>query len=166
MDDHSTDSPNSDRNPESDRNPASKQDGRRDGGESDRTETVRELYDRIPFHRENGVEVLVVTPRHAETKLPFDEGLVGNPDLQALHGGVISSFVDLTGAAVFVGQCEDYTPTVDLRVNYLSAAGRRPLYANATIERSGGSIGVAHVEVESGDDVCATGTGVYKLSHE
>jgi uncharacterized protein (TIGR00369 family) len=160
MDEHSPDSPES----EADLDPGSAL--REDSGKSDRTETVRELYGRIPFHRENGVEVLAVTPRRAETKLPFDESLVGNPDLQALHGGVISSFVDLTGAAVFVGQCQDYTPTVDLRVNYLSAAGRRPLYANATIERSGGSIGVAHVEVESGDEVCATGTGVYKLSHD
>jgi len=67
---------------------------------------------------------------------------------------------------VFIGHVEDYTPTVDLRVNYLSAAGGRPLYANATIERSGSSIGVAHVEVESGDEVCATGTGVYKLDDE
>jgi uncharacterized protein (TIGR00369 family) len=154
MDEHSAESPGTERGV------------RGDGGETDRTATVRELYDRIPFHRENGIEVLLVTPRRAETKFPFDDSLVGNPDLQALHGGVISSFVDLTGAAVFVGQQEDYTPTVDLRVNYLDAAGRRPLYANATIERAGGHIGVAHVEVESGDEVCATGTGVYKLSDE
>jgi uncharacterized protein (TIGR00369 family) len=133
---------------------------------SDRTDIVRELYDQIPFHRAHNIEVILVTPRRAETKFPFEESLVGNPDVEALHGGVISSLVDLTGAAVFVGQCEDYTPTVDLRVNYLTAAGRQPLYANATIQRSGGNIGVAHVEVESGDEVCATGTGVYKLSHE
>lgn len=134
--------------------------------ETDRTAVVRDLYGRVPFHRAHGVEVLLVTPQRAETKLPFDDSLVGNPDIGALHGGAISSFVDLTGAAVFVGQCGDYTPTVDLRVNYLSAAGERPLTASATIERSGGSIGVAHVEVESGEEVCATGTGVYKLGHE
>jgi uncharacterized protein (TIGR00369 family) len=137
----------------------------RDGGD-DRTAIVRELYDRVPFHRAHDIEVLAVTPRRAETRFPFDESLIGNPDLEVLHGGAISSLVDLTGAAVFIGHVEDYTPTVDLRVNYLSAAGGRPLYANATIERSGSSIGVAHVEVESGDEVCATGTGVYKLDDE
>jgi uncharacterized domain 1 len=138
----------------------------RDNGDSDRTAVVRELYGRVPFHRAHDVEVLLVTTERAETKVPYDDPLVGNPDLQALHGGVISSLVDLTGAAVFVGDCEDYTPTIDLRVNYLSAAGRRPLYASATVERTGGTIGVATVEVESGDEICATGTGVYKLGDD
>jgi uncharacterized protein (TIGR00369 family) len=133
---------------------------------TDRTAIVKELFDPIPFHQHNDVEVLVVTPRHAEVKLPFDETLLGNPDLEILHGGAISSLVDLTGAAVFTGACEDYTPTVDLRVNYLEAAGQKPLYATATVERMGSAIGVAGVEVESGETVCATGTGVYKLSDD
>jgi len=133
--------------------------------ETDRTAVVRELYDAIPFHRSLELEVLVVTPRRAETKIPFADALVGNPDLQVLHGGIVSSIVDLTGAAVFIGEREDYTPTVDLRVNYLEAAGKQPLYATATVERSGENIGVASVEVESGDTVCATGTGVYKLGN-
>ncbi|WP_053949182.1 PaaI family thioesterase [Halolamina sediminis] len=134
------------------------------GDEDDRTALVRELYDAIPFHRELELEVLAVTPRKAETRIPFDGSLVGNPDLEVLHGGIISSIVDLTGAAVFIGHRGDYTPTVDLRVNYLEAAGKHPLYATATIERRGENIGVASVAVESGDAVCATGTGVYKLS--
>jgi len=138
--------------------------GHRDSSaETDRTAVVRELYDAIPFHQSLELEVLIVTPRRAETKVPFADALVGNPDLEVLHGGIISAIVDLTGAAVFIGECEDYTPTVDLRVNYLEAAGKQPLYATATVERSGESIGVAGVEVESGDTVCATGTGVYKL---
>lgn len=132
----------------------------------DRTDVVRELYDPIPFHREHGIEVVVVTPRRAEMKFPFDESLVGNPNLKVLHGGVISSLVDLTGAAVFIGECGEYTPTIDLRVNYLDPAGTQPLYATATVSRKGQNIGVAHVEVESGDDVCATGTGVYKMSDD
>ena len=133
--------------------------------DTDRTALVKDLFDPIPFHQQNGVEILVVTPRHAEVKLPFDETLIGNPDLEVLHGGAISSLIDLTGAAVFTGVCGDYTPTVDLRVNYLEAAGKQPLYATSTVERSGENIGVASVEVESGDTVCATGTGVYKLGN-
>lgn len=132
----------------------------------DTTDVVRELYDVIPFHQQHGVEILIVTPRRAETKLPFDDSLVGNPELEVLHGGAISSLVDLTGAAVFAGRCGEYTPTIDLRVNYLQPAGKQPLYATATIERQGQQIGVAHVEVESGDEVCATGTGVYKMENE
>jgi len=140
--------------------------GEREGTGTDLTGVVRERYDRIPFHRHHDVEVLMATSRRAETKLPFSEALVGDPDREAIHGGVVSSLVDLTGAAVFVGRCRAFTPTIDLRVDYLEKAGRDPLFANATVERVGSSIGVARVEVESGDAVCATGTGVYRLVSE
>jgi uncharacterized protein (TIGR00369 family) len=135
-------------------------------GGTDRTAVVERLYGEVPFHRRHDLEVLAVTPERASVKLPFDPGLVGNPDLGAVHGGVVSALVDLAGAAVFVGGREAFTPTIDLRVNYLEAAGREPLYATATVDRRGADIGVASVEVESGDAVCATGTGVYKLTDD
>ena len=145
---------------DSDRRPAPS------AGGADRTAVVERLYGDVPFHRRHDLEVLAVTPERARVKLPFDPGLVGNPDLGAVHGGVVSALVDLAGAAVFVGGREAFTPTIDLRVNYLEAAGREPLYATATVDRRGADIGVASVEVESGDAVCATGTGVYKLTDD
>ncbi|WP_096591557.1 PaaI family thioesterase [Halorubrum ezzemoulense] len=145
---------------DSDRRPAPS------SGEADRTAVVERLYGEVPFHRRHDLEVLAVTPERASVKLPFDPGLVGNPDLGAVHGGVVSAPVDLAGAAVFVGGREAFPPTIDLRVNYLEAAGREPLYATATVDRRGADIGVASVEVESGDAVCATGTGVYKLTDD
>jgi uncharacterized protein (TIGR00369 family) len=152
--------------PDGDERPGSEStDGGPVAGDPGRTAVVRELYDVIPFHQVLELEVDAVTCDRAETTIPFDESLVGNPDLEVLHGGIISSIVDLTGAAVFIGECEEYTPTVDLRVNYLEAAGTQPLTATATVERSGENIGVASVEVRSGETLCATGTGVYKLSY-
>ncbi|TKX59254.1 PaaI family thioesterase [Halorubrum sp. ASP1] len=143
-------------------------DGRQAPGSegADRTAVVERLYGEVPFHRRHDLEVLAVTPERASVKLAFDPGLVGNPELGAVHGGVVSALVDLAGAAVFVGGREAFTPTIDLRVNYLEAAGREPLYATATVDRRGADIGVASVEVESGGAVCATGTGVYKLTDD
>jgi len=134
------------------------------GEDSDVTAVVEELYDRVPFHGELELEVVVVTPRHAELKVPHDESLVGNADLEVIHGGIISALIDVAGGAMFIGERGAYTPTVDLRVNFLEGAGEAPLYATATVDRHGENIGVASVEVESGDSICATGTGVYKLS--
>ncbi|MEZ3145443.1 PaaI family thioesterase [Halobaculum sp. MBLA0143] len=128
-----------------------------------RTETVRRLYERLPLHRALDVHVEEVTEERAVVTVPFREELVGDPDRGVLHGGALSTTVDLTGAAVFVGLCGAYTPTVDLRVNYLEAAPRAPLSATATVERAGTSTGVARVEVVADDTVCATGTGVYRL---
>ena len=138
-------------------------DGDGDTTATDRTATVRRLYDRLPLHEALGVRVEEVTAERAAVTVPFREELVGDPDRGVLHGGAVSTTVDLTGAAVFVGACEAYTPTVDLRVNYLEAAARAPLSATATVERTGESIGVARVEVTSDDRLCATGTGVYRL---
>lgn len=135
-----------------------------DHAEPDLTDVVRDLFDPIPFHRAHDVEIISVTPERARTRLPFQESLVGNPELQVLHGGAISALMDLTGAAVFMGPCEDYTPTVDLRVNYLTAADRVPLTGTATVERRGETIGVAALEVAAEGTVCATGSGVYKLN--
>jgi uncharacterized protein (TIGR00369 family) len=150
--------------PDEDEEGVAESSGEQSADEADTTAVVEELYDRVPFHQTLDLEVLVVTPRHAELKVAFDETLVGNPDLEVIHGGIISALIDVAGGAVFIGEQGEYTPTVDLRVNFLEAAGRQPLYATATVDRHGENIGVASVEVESGDAICATGTGVYKLS--
>lgn len=126
------------------------------------TDTARELLD-LPFHRANGIEVVSATPETARTRWPFDESLVGNPEVPAVHGGVISALADLTGAAPFVGSLGRYTPTVDLRVDYLSHAGEADLEGYAEVRRRGDTVGVVDVVVESGGDPCAEARGVYKL---
>lgn len=128
----------------------------------DHTDRARELFD-IPFHRANGIEMVAVTEQGAHTRWPFDEALVGNPEVGAIHGGVVSALADLTGAAPFVGTLNRYTPTVDLRVDYLRHAGEMELHGYADVRRFGDTIGVADVTVESGGEQCAKGRGVYKL---
>lgn len=130
----------------------------------DRTETVRRLYDDLPFHRAHGIEVLEVTDESARTRWPFADDLVGNPEVPALHGGVVSAMADLTGAAPFVGALGRYTPTVDLRVDYLAHAGPADLVAEATVDRRGEDVGVASVVVRSEGTQRARGRGVYKLA--
>jgi uncharacterized protein (TIGR00369 family) len=81
----------------------------------------------------------------------------------AVHGGVISALADLTGAAPFIGAIGRYTPTVDLRVDYLSHAGAADLHAYAEVRRRGETVGAASIEVESDGETCAEARGVYKL---
>jgi len=132
------------------------------GDAPDRTERVRELYD-LPFHRAQGLEVVAATSEHARIRWPFDDSLVGNPEVPAVHGGVISALADLAGAAPFVAGRGGYTPTVDLRVDYLAHAERTDLHAAAAVRRRGGSVGVADVAVAGGGRLRAKGKGVYKL---
>lgn len=129
----------------------------------DATDTARELLD-LPFHRDNGIEILDASAESARTRWPFEESLIGNPEVPAVHGGVISALADLTGAAPFVGALGRYTPTVDLRVDYLSHAGEADLEGYAEVRRRGETVGVADVVVESGGQQCAKARGVYKLT--
>ena len=128
----------------------------------DVTDTARDLLD-LPFHRANGIEVLSATDEGARTRWPYDESLVGNPELPAVHGGVISALADLTGAAPFVGSLGRYTSTVDLRVDYLSHAGGADLEGYAKVRRRSKTVGVADVVAESAGDPCAEARTVYEL---
>jgi uncharacterized protein (TIGR00369 family) len=129
---------------------------------ADHTPTARELLD-LPYHRANGIEILEATDEGARTRWPYDDSLVGNPEVGAVHGGVISALADLTGATPFVGTLGRYTPTIDLRVDYLAHAGPADLHGTATVRRRGTSVGVADVTVESDGEPCAKARGVYKL---
>ena len=131
-------------------------------GDDDRTARARALFD-IPFHRSHGIEIIEATADHAETRIPFDDTLIGNPEIPAIHGGVISALADLTGAVPLVAGADGYTPTVDLRVDYLTHAGAATLRGESWVRRRGESVGVADIEIRSGGQRCAVGKGVYKL---
>lgn len=130
--------------------------------DEDRTQRVRELFE-IPFNQTHGIEVVEATADRSETRLPYDDDLIGNPELPAIHGGVISALADLTGAAPMVAAVDTYTPTIDLRVDYLSHAGKASLHGEAHVRRRGASIGVADIEIRSAGQRCAVAKGVYKL---
>lgn len=97
--------------------------------------------------------------------LPFDEKLIGNPFLPALHGGVTSAFLELTGVVglswsilwdeMEAGQLDpgkldaDHLPrlpkTIDLTVDYLRSGLPRDAYARARVNRSGRRYASVHV---------------------
>lgn len=86
--------------------------------------------------------------------LPFDEKLIGNPILPALHGGVTAAFLEVTAVVTLSwarlwddlesGQLDlDADPlprlpkTVDFSVDYLRSGLPRDAYARAKILRQG-----------------------------
>ncbi|HUF86560.1 MAG TPA: PaaI family thioesterase [Thermohalobaculum sp.] len=103
-------------------------------------------------------------------RLPFRDGLVGNPVLPALHGGVTGSFLEITalmqlawqqvcvlvdaggpGAeAVGGGRFPPMPKTIDITVDYLRAGRPRETFARATVQKAGRR--VAHLHVEAWQD--------------
>ena len=95
--------------------------------------------------------------------LPYKPALVGNPALQALHGGATASFLEVTAvieltwatlwADLEAGRIDpdgDIMPripkTIDFTVDYLRSGLPRDAYARARINRSGRRYASVHVE--------------------
>lgn len=97
--------------------------------------------------------------------LPFDQKLIGNPALPALHGGVTAAFLEVaaiielswstlweemeTGAldpAAIGGAGVALPKTIDFTVDYLRSGLPRDAYARARVNRSGRRYASVHVE--------------------
>lgn len=104
--------------------------------------------------------------------IPFDDKLT-NSDGDTIHGGVAATLVDTAGGIVQRTAFEDPlsggVATVNLNANYLRPA-TGDLRAEATVVRSGGSIGVSDMRVTSatnGDTAeVVVGQGSFRLFRE
>ncbi|WP_101341310.1 PaaI family thioesterase [Cereibacter azotoformans] len=97
--------------------------------------------------------------------LPFDEKLIGNPMLPAIHGGVTAAFLEVAAiielswsvlwhemeqGRLDPAQIEAHLPrlpkTIDFTVDYLRSGLPRDAYARARVNRSGRRYASVHVE--------------------
>ncbi|MEM9581059.1 MAG: PaaI family thioesterase [Pseudomonadota bacterium] len=98
--------------------------------------------------------------------LPFDEKLIGNPLLPALHGGVTAAFLEVTaiielgwalmwddveGGALSLedleaGKLPRLPKTIDFSVDYMRSGLPRDAYARARVTRSGRRYATVQVE--------------------
>ena len=83
-----------------------------------------ELVAHVPHCGKLGITVVEAERRAATVRLPYDEGLVGNPATGVVFGGVITTLLDqASGLAVFCSlETLRAIATLDLRVDYLRAA--------------------------------------------
>lgn len=100
--------------------------------------------------------------------LPFDDMLIGNPTLPALHGGVTAGFLEVTAIVALawatlwedmeagrispdaLGALPPLPKTIDFTVDYLRSGLPRDAYARARVTRSGRRF--ASVQVEGWQD--------------
>jgi len=132
----------------------------------------------VPFNRLLGFKLASLDPKNPRVRFDMRPELIGNPQRQILHGGVISSVLDLmAGVVVHVALFEkdgehlmskDGRPvfpnigTIDLRVDFLRPGRGAWFEASGEVVRMGKRIAVAHMRLENdAGELIATGSAAY-----
>ena len=123
------------------------------------------LVEGVPYIRYLGIQF----ERHGDeltAVLPFEEKLIGNPTLPALHGGATAAFMEVAAiielgwallweelesgridpATLVAGNLPPLPKTIDFTVDYLRSGLPRDAYARARVNRSGRRYASVHVE--------------------
>lgn len=125
----------------------------------------------IPFNKFLGIKLDRLEDGFVRLVLPYRAEFIGDPFRPALHGGVISTLIDVCGGiAVWTKiTLEDRVSTIDLRVDYLSPGLAERLVAEASVVRVGNRVGVTDVRVFQPSDekrTVATGKAVYNIKRK
>ncbi len=139
---------------------------------------LRDIYEnQMPFHRMLEVRIDDLTPTNVKIRIDMREELIGNFLRRILHGGVISSVLDLTGGLIafveLIKQHENLQPdelrkrlarvgTIDLRIDYLRVGEGAFFTASGSVLRKGNKVAVIRTELCNDQDLLiAAGTGTY-----
>lgn len=134
--------------------------------DSDEAESILQS---APFHQFLGVSFEEYEEGRVVIECPFREELLVNAEKELVHGGVLSSLLDIAGHYAVLSTVGARVPTVDLRTDYVRPGRRGPFTVEAEVERVGRNIAVADAEVrqEQRGEVksVSLGRGSYGVSH-
>lgn len=136
-------------------------------------------FTEIPFNRMLGLQLDTIDKEHVTMNFQMKNELIGNFLHGILHGGVISSVLDMAGGMVvmagavyqhaaldveeiveILGKCS----TIDLQISYLRPGKGTRFIAKAWLVKQGSKISFTRMELYNQDSVLlATGSGTYLL---
>ncbi len=142
---------------------------------------IKEIFEKkIAFNQVLGLKVESLD--HDSPKVSFEmrEEMVGNYQRGMLHGGVISTVIDVTGGLVaFMGVQQRMSDasiqeklevfgclsTIDLRVDYLRPGLGDRFIATGSLLRIGKKVAVTRIELHNEkNSLIAVGTGAYVVA--
>lgn len=124
---------------------------------------LRTEIDRCPYHdvlRPEAVDA-DMDAGTVQVRLRFRPELGISTDSDVFHGGVLASLADLSGHAAVAVRTGRVSPTIDLRIDYLRAAGGGSVLATAAVLKVGRSIARADIHIRDAEGslvVVARGT--------
>jgi len=137
------------------------------------------FLEQIPFNKVLGLKPTKLSQDYCEFKMKMKDDLIGNFLQGILHGGAISTALDVTGGAMAMVAAwqrlkDQNVPsserpktlsklgTIDMRVDFLRPGKGKEFTIGATLLRIGNKVAVTRMEFhnEKGD-LIAVGTGTY-----
>lgn len=132
---------------------------------------LKEVFEqRIVFNKVLGLEILEAADGKATIRFAMKPDLVGNFNMGILHGGVISSALDVAGAVAVIAGFAEGSPmysmgTVDMRIDFLRPGKGSHFIATGTVMRHGRILSSTRMELINDDgELIATGNAVYRVT--
>ncbi len=115
-------------------------------------EALTRLIESIPYAHFLGIRI----DKHGNrltAVLPFQDMLIGNPALPALHGGVIGAFLETTAIVQLLSQTESekLPKPVNISVEYLRSGKPVDTFARAVVTKKGRRVVNVHGEAWQDD---------------
>ena len=125
----------------------------------------------IPLHPFIGITLEKIEDGFAQIRVAFRNELVGDPRIQAIHGGIIATAMDSVGGAAAMTTLtsfEDRVSTIDMRIDYLRPGKPMDLIVEGEIVRSGNHIVVTRMVAYQEDKkhLVAEGKAVYNVKRK
>ncbi|MCU0882172.1 MAG: PaaI family thioesterase [Hyphomonadaceae bacterium] len=118
---------------------------------------LKALFDRVPYAKFIGLK-LELKGDELTAILPYQDSLIGNPMLPALHGGVVAALMELTAVAQItlsqpVGPdgALKVPKTIDVSIDYLRSGRPVDTFARAHVTKLGRRIANVRVEAWQGN---------------
>ncbi len=142
---------------------------------------INEIFnEKIPFNKVLGLKVDAISYDRVKLRFEMRDDLIGNYTRGTLHGGVISSVIDVTGGlSAFMGNQQkipdemignklarfERLGTIDLRVDYLRPGLGKWFISTGYTLRTGNKVAVTRIELNNDqNDLIAVGTGSYVVA--
>ena len=137
------------------------------------------FLEQIPFNKALGLRPTKLSQDYCEFKMNMKDDLIGNFLQGILHGGAISTALDVTGGAMaLVAAWQSLKDrdvpsserpktlsklgTIDMRVDFLQPGKGKEFTIGATLLRIGNKVAVTRMEFKNEkNDLIAVGTGTY-----
>ena len=137
------------------------------------------FLEQIPFNKVLGLKPTKLSHDYCEFKMNMKDDLIGNFLQGILHGGAISTALDVTGGAMAMVAAwqrlkdqdvpSEERPktlsklgTIDMRVDFLQPGKGKEFTIGATLLRIGNKVAVTRMEFKNEEDtLIAVGTGTY-----